>query len=54
MAIDTVPGLERPGPGPFRNEPEGIAVEMLTSGTTGPPKRIPLSYQAFEHTVTAA
>ena len=53
-AIDTVPGLERPGPGPFRNEPEGIAVEMLTSGTTGPPKRIPLSYQAFEHTVTAA
>jgi acyl-coenzyme A synthetase/AMP-(fatty) acid ligase len=27
---------------------------MLTSGTTGPPKRIPLSYDAFEHTVAAA
>jgi acyl-CoA synthetase (AMP-forming)/AMP-acid ligase II len=27
---------------------------MLTSGTTGPPKRIPLSYSSFEHTVAAA
>ncbi len=52
-----VAGLERPGPGPFRDRaagPDLIAVEMLTSGTTGPPKRIPLSYQAFEHTVAAA
>lgn len=49
-----VAGLEHPGPGPFRDEPDGIAVEMLTSGTTGPPKRIPLSYKSFEHTVNAA
>jgi acyl-CoA synthetase (AMP-forming)/AMP-acid ligase II len=52
-----VAGLERPGPGPFRDGaqgPDAIAVEMLTSGTTGPPKRIPLSYQSFEHTVAAA
>ena len=25
----------------------GVAVEMLTSGTTGPPKRVPLSYDMF-------
>lgn len=48
------PGFEAPGPGPFRVEPDGIAVEMLTSGTTGPPKRIPLSYSAFSNTVAAA
>ena len=52
-----VAGLERPGPGPFREPadgPDAVAVEMLTSGTTGPPKRIPLSYRSFEHTVAAA
>lgn len=52
--VEVLPDLEAPGPGPFRPEPDGIAVEMLTSGTTGPPKRIPLSYQAFESTVAAA
>ena len=52
--VETVAGLDHLGHGPFRQEPAGIAVEMLTSGTTGPPKRIPLSYKAFEHTVTAA
>lgn len=53
----SVAGLDRPGAGPFREAPAGrdrIAVEMLTSGTTGPPKRIPLSYESFEHTVAAA
>jgi acyl-CoA synthetase (AMP-forming)/AMP-acid ligase II len=25
----------------------GVAVEMLTSGTTGPPKRVPLTYETF-------
>lgn len=53
-AVQTVPDLQELGPGPFRRASHGIAVEMLTSGTTGPPKRIPLSYSAFEHTVTAA
>lgn len=52
--VATVAGLDQLGDGPFRQQPDGIAVEMLTSGTTGPPKRIPLSYQAFEHTVAAA
>jgi long-chain acyl-CoA synthetase len=36
----------RPGPAPVRDEPlPGTAIEMLTSGTTGPPKRIRLGYQ---------
>ncbi|BBY21985.1 class I adenylate-forming enzyme family protein [Mycobacterium stomatepiae] len=52
--VTAVTGLEAPGPGPFRPEPDGIAVEMLTSGTTGPPKRIPLTYQAFGNTVAVA
>jgi len=33
---------------------EGIAVEMLTSGTTGEPKRIPMSREGFERSVFAA
>ncbi|WP_068186437.1 class I adenylate-forming enzyme family protein [Mycobacterium sp. UM_CSW] len=52
--VAVVDGLEHPGPGPFRPPREGVAVEMLTSGTTGPPKRIPLSYSSFKHTVAAA
>lgn len=39
-------GCERPA-GAVRLSP-GIAIEMLTSGTTGAPKRIPLSRAAFE------
>ncbi|WP_231744900.1 fatty acid--CoA ligase family protein [Mycobacterium sp. IS-1590] len=54
VALRTVDGLDEPGPGPFRRRQAGVAVEMLTSGTTGPPKRIPLSYSAFEHTIDAA
>jgi acyl-CoA synthetase (AMP-forming)/AMP-acid ligase II len=29
------------------NARPGVAVEMLTSGTTGPPKRVPLTYETF-------
>jgi acyl-coenzyme A synthetase/AMP-(fatty) acid ligase len=32
----------------------GVAVEMLTSGTTGPPKRIPLRYETFERVLAGA
>lgn len=49
-----VTGLEATGAGPWRARSAGVAVEMLTSGTTGPPKRIPLTYEAFEGTVSAA
>ncbi|OBJ00622.1 AMP-dependent synthetase, partial [Mycobacterium alsense] len=52
--VTAVDGLEHLGPGPYRPPSDGIAVEMLTSGTTGPPKRVPLSYNSFEHTVAAA
>lgn len=52
--VTAVDGLEHLGPGPYRPPSDGIAVEMLTSGTTGPPKRVPLSYSSFEHTVAAA
>jgi len=52
--LRAVPGLERIGPGPHRAPAPGVAVEMLTSGTTGPPKRILLRYAAFERTIAAA
>ncbi len=32
----------------------GVAVEMLTSGTTGPPKRVPLSYDTFVQVLIGA
>src|SRR5690606_32853341 len=38
--VTLVPGLDRLGDGPFRQAPEQAAVDVLTSGTTGPPKRI--------------
>ncbi len=40
---ELVPGLEAAGPGPFRDDLAGIGIEMLTSGTTGAPKRVKLS-----------
>ena len=38
-----VPGLEERGPGPHRTAPPFCVLERLTSGTTGAPKRIPVS-----------
>ena len=32
----------------------GVAVEMLTSGTTGPPKRVPLTYDTFTTVLVGA
>ena len=49
-----VRGLERAGSGPHRAVLPGVAVEMLTSGTTGPPKRIRLDTATFERTIVAA
>jgi acyl-CoA synthetase (AMP-forming)/AMP-acid ligase II len=37
-----------------RSNNPGVAVEMLTSGTTGPPKRIPLTYETFERVLRGA
>ena len=49
-----VHGLDRVTVGEPRIAAPGVAVEMLTSGTTGPPKRVPLPYAAFERTIAAA
>jgi acyl-CoA synthetase (AMP-forming)/AMP-acid ligase II len=32
----------------------GVAIEMLTSGTTGPPKRVPLTYETFDRVLVGA
>ena len=32
----------------------GVALEMMTSGTTGPPKRIPLTYASLTHALDAS
>ncbi|MGI4798729.1 MAG: AMP-binding protein, partial [Janthinobacterium lividum] len=44
----------RAGPDLAGPEHADTAVEMLTSGTTGPPKRIPLSRRAFDAALDAA
>ncbi len=53
--VSVLAGHERTDPGvAHRSIAPGVAVEMLTSGTTGPPKRVPLGYAAFERTISAA
>jgi len=52
--VAPLPRLDRVRVGEHDWKRPGIAVEMLTSGTTGPPKRIPLAYEAFERTINAA
>ena len=48
LAIAAVPEFAEVGAGPYHEPLPGIAVLMLTSGTTGPAKRIPLQYKNFE------
>lgn len=40
--VSVVPGLDKPGGEPHRPVQPDIAAELLSSGTTGSPKRIPL------------
>jgi acyl-CoA synthetase (AMP-forming)/AMP-acid ligase II len=47
-SIEWLPDLASLGKGPYRAPLPGIAIEMLTSGTTGKPKRVPLSYETFD------
>jgi acyl-CoA synthetase (AMP-forming)/AMP-acid ligase II len=43
------------GPAPAPGEPRpGTAIRMLTSGTTGPPKRIDLAYETLERVLVGA
>lgn len=44
---DCLPGLERPGEGPHHEPVPDVVAQMLTSGTTGKPKRIPVAAGAF-------
>jgi acyl-CoA synthetase (AMP-forming)/AMP-acid ligase II len=46
--------FERPGDNLHHESLPGVAVEMLTSGTTGPPKRVRLGYAALEQSLLGA
>jgi len=52
--VSTLPGRDRLGRGPFHEPFTGVAIQMLTSGTTGAPKRIPLSRQTLEKSLEDA
>ncbi|MEE2034746.1 class I adenylate-forming enzyme family protein [Rhodococcus chondri] len=58
FAVDGIDVVQRTG-GPevtieaSRNEQDPVAVEMFTSGTTGPPKRIPLTWRQLEAALKA-
>ena len=53
-SVHAVAGLEAPVGGPHRSLAPGVAVEMLTSGTTGAPKRVELRSSAFEQSILGA
>ena len=46
--VAAMPGLERLGTGKRQGPMPGIAVHMTTSGTTGRPKRVPITFQQME------
>lgn len=48
--IDTTPEITGGSPSECRHRP-GVAVRMLTSGTTGPPKRVDLTYDMLARSV---
>jgi len=54
LAVRALPGLEKLGPGPHHEPLAGVAVQMLTSGTTGPPKRVPLRLAALDRSLASA
>ena len=46
--VRVLPGHERPRADLEIKRSDGVAIEMLTSGTTGTPKRVPLTRAAFD------
>ncbi|HVM64231.1 MAG TPA: AMP-binding protein [Acidimicrobiales bacterium] len=55
LASDALGALQVSGTGDERTEGRpGVAVEMLTSGTTGPPKRVPLTYDTLLRVLAGA
>ena len=49
--VQLVNGLEQADPGRQREPTPGVAIDMLTSGTTGKPKRIQLFRKALEKSI---
>jgi acyl-coenzyme A synthetase/AMP-(fatty) acid ligase len=45
--VSLVPGLENTAIGEHRPAPPQVSIELLTSGTTGPPKRHPIAFEQF-------
>ena len=54
QAFATHPDFRTAGAGPFAAPRPSIAFELLSSGTTGVPKRIPLTWTAVEQSVSDA
>lgn len=52
--VALVDGLGTLGPGPFAEAPSEPSVQVLTSGTTGPPKRISIRMPVLEHAARSA
>lgn len=52
--VAMVEGLERIGPGPHQEPLPEIGILMLTSGTTGAPKRVPLKTAVIERQLAEA
>ncbi|MBV9509776.1 MAG: long-chain fatty acid--CoA ligase [Caulobacteraceae bacterium] len=52
--VQRVPGLEAMRGADLGREAPGIVIEMLTSGTTGRPKRIPLKATSFDRGILEA
>jgi long-chain acyl-CoA synthetase len=52
--VRPVEGLEAITGADLRRDAPGVAIEMLTSGTTGTPKRIPLKASSFERGIVEA
>jgi acyl-coenzyme A synthetase/AMP-(fatty) acid ligase len=49
-----IEGLDAPRGPELQREAPGVAIEMLSSGTTGTPKRIPLAAKSFERAINQA
>jgi len=56
LASEVLGAVEVDGDSPAGSDGRrpGVAVEMLTSGTTGPPKRVPLTYETFLRVLVGA
>ncbi len=54
LGMRVLPGLEALGTGPHHEPLPGVAVQMLTSGTTGEPKRVALRLAALEQSLSSA